>query len=221
MAQTRPYQGSDRRPIASRDYAISKYLTKALVRIGLSANAISTISVLFACAAGASLAWTGQSDGLKAPYFVVAAVMILGRLLANMLDGMVALESGTASPVGELYNEIPCRISDTIILVGTGYAMGGWIIMGYAAAIAAMLTAYVRAIGKAAGARQDFCGPMAKQQRMFTLILASIWSAFAPESLIPLGGALGLVLALITILSIVTAIRRITRIATQLKGAAT
>ncbi len=41
----------------------------------------------------------------------------------------------------------------------------------------AVLTAYVRGFGGSAGLPQDFCGPMAKQQRMATLTFACILSA--------------------------------------------
>ena len=53
------------------------------------------------------------------------------RLLANLLDGMVAIGRGIASPVGELFNEVPDRVSDTAVLLGLGVAGGerwrwGW-----------------------------------------------------------------------------------------------
>ena len=46
------------------------------------------------------------------------------RLTANMLDGMVALASGRASKVGELYNEVPDRVSDAAVFIGAGLAWG-------------------------------------------------------------------------------------------------
>ena len=45
-------------------------------------------------------------------------------LLANLLDGMVAMGRGVASPVGELFNEVADRVSDTAILLGLGWAAG-------------------------------------------------------------------------------------------------
>ena len=44
------------------------------------------------------------------------------RLWLNMLDGMVALASGTASRTGEIANELPDRISDVLIFVGVGHS---------------------------------------------------------------------------------------------------
>jgi phosphatidylglycerophosphate synthase len=86
---------------------------------------------------------------------VLAAVGVQLRLLANMFDGMVAIETGRTSAVGELYNEVPDRVSDTAVLVGAGYAAGGCPVLGYVAALLAVFIAYVRAQGRVAGASQE------------------------------------------------------------------
>src|ERR1043166_9375593 len=99
-----------------------------------------------------------------------------------MLDGMVALASGRASKVGELYNEVPDRVSDAAVFIGAGYAWGGNVALGYIATILAILTAYVRAAGKIAGAPNEFCGPMAKQHRMLVITVACVYSAVTPRS---------------------------------------
>jgi len=41
--------------------------------------------------------------------------------VCNLLDGMVAIEGGLKTPAGELFNDVPDRISDPLILVGAGY----------------------------------------------------------------------------------------------------
>lgn len=112
--------------------------------------------------------------------WVTAAVMIQARLIANLLDGMVAIERGAASRVGGLYNEVPDRVSDAATFIGLGYAFGGDVEAGYAAAILAVFTAYVRAAAKVAGAPQEYVGPMAKQQRMFIVTLACAGCALLP-----------------------------------------
>jgi phosphatidylglycerophosphate synthase len=140
-----------------------------------------------------------------------------------MLDGMVAVETHTASPVGELYNEVPDRISDTATLVGLGCAAGSLPPLGYLAALAAVFTAYVRAVGKVAGAPQDYSGPMAKQQRMFVATLMALYGALAPyswQARWPAESAWGLpawALVLIAVGSVLTAIRRLLRSAAFLK----
>jgi phosphatidylglycerophosphate synthase len=104
------------------------------------------------------------------------------RLLANMFDGMVAIESDRASPIGELFNEVPDRVSDAALLIGLGYARGGHVLLGFTAALLAVFTAYVRAMGKVAGGRQEFCGPMAKPQRMLVVTATALWCGLAPAA---------------------------------------
>ena len=122
----------ERRPIASRERKISKVVAHALAVRDVSPNAISTAGMMAGVAAGLALAAT--TGRLAAPAFVAAAVLMQLRLLANMLDGMVAVECQRASPVGELYNEVPDRVSDTAAFVGAGYALGSHAALGFVAA---------------------------------------------------------------------------------------
>jgi phosphatidylglycerophosphate synthase len=93
---------------------------------------------------------------------------------------MVAIEGGFKTKSGEIFNELPDRFADAFIFIGAGYSDVGAPLMpwvGWAAAVLAVLTAYVRALGASAGASQQFCGPMAKQHRMAVMTLACLASA--------------------------------------------
>ena len=168
-----------RRPIAVRSSSWAQKIAAQLVRQQIHPNTISVLSVFFAALAGASMIWARQqpSAGAALTLFVMAALMIQARLLCNLLDGMVAVEGGLGSKSGEIYNELPDRIADSAILICAGYASGpywlGWT-LGWAAALGSVMTAYVRALGASAGAGQQFCGPMANQQRMFIMTVACI-----------------------------------------------
>lgn len=116
---------------------------------------------------------------LDTPAFVLGglALAVLGmmmRLVCNLLDGMVAVEYGKKTPHGELMNDIPDRISDCLFFIAAGYAAPeGWgVALGFSAALGAVLTAYVRTLGKAIGADWYFAGPMAKQHRMAVMSMA-------------------------------------------------
>ena len=112
---------------------------------------------------------------------VLAVAGIQGRLLCNMLDGMVAIEGGRQTKSGEIFNDLPDRVADAVIFVCAGYAAREHpfgVELGYIAAILAVFTAYVRMLGGASGLKQSFIGPMAKQHRMFTLTLACVLSIF-------------------------------------------
>ena len=215
---------TERRPLASRDLKIIQRAATWLVSREVSANAVSLASIGFAGLASLCLIGTAWTHGLQARVlFVLAAGFVQLRLLANLLDGMVAVGSGKASPVGELYNEVPDRVADTLILIGAGFAAGGTPVLGYAAAPLAVFVAYMRALGSSLGAQALFIGPMAKPQRMATVTAACIYSGCVPADW-PGGlasgafGAISVALALIAVGAAVTAVRRLRRIAAQLKA---
>ena len=70
-------------------------------------------------------------------------------------------------------------MSDTLIFVGLGLGLGAPA-LGWAAAAMAILTAYVRELGRATGLPADFSGPMAKPQRMAVLTGAALLSVAEP-----------------------------------------
>jgi phosphatidylglycerophosphate synthase len=213
----------DRRPIAARELAVSRRIASWLAAHGVSANAISVAGMAAGLAAGACFSLTAAWPDYARPFWLLGAVCVQLRLLANMFDGMVAIETQTASPVGELFNEVPDRISDTATLIGLGYSAGGIPVLGYWAAIAAIFTAYVRDLGKVAGAPQDYSGPMAKQQRMFVATVVAVYLGLAPNSwqiqrIGALDGGLSACALLLIIMgSIVTAVRRLLRTASILQ----
>jgi phosphatidylglycerophosphate synthase len=153
--------------------------------------------------------------------FIVAAACVQLRLLCNLLDGLLAIEGGLKTKTGDLYNEVPDRIADVVILIGAGHAARFTVpygdSLGWACATVAVLTAYVRLLGGSLGLKQDFMGPMAKQHRMFTLTVGAL--AAAIESIVA-GHAWSLVLALGIILvgSAFTFARRLLRIGRQLEA---
>jgi phosphatidylglycerophosphate synthase len=143
------------------------------------------------------------------------------RLLANMFDGMVAVATGKASRLGELYNEAPDRVSDAATLIGLGYARASIPVLGYVAACAALFTAYVRTLGKSAGAQNEFCGPMAKQQRMFIVTIVAAYLAAAPVAWRSnWWGVPAFALLIVVVGCVLTSLRRLARIARTLRSSA-
>ena len=206
-----------RRELRTRNAGWARQLARQLARLGVRPNAVSIASVVFAAAAGVSLAISPAARGdARVALLVAAAALVQLRLLCNLLDGMLAVEEGLAARYGVLYNEIPDRIADVLVLAGAGYATGSTA-LGWMAAALALFTAYVRVLGGSLGVTQSFAGPMAKQHRMFTLTVATMTSAMEawfglPMRAIPLG------LLIIVSGSIVTIARRIHRIASELEA---
>jgi phosphatidylglycerophosphate synthase len=217
---TSPGAGPDRRPIKTRSAWWAQGISRLLVQAGVSPNQVSVLSVVFAAAGAALLGLEAGGDAGAWP-FLLAAVCIQFRLLANMLDGLVAVEGGRMTKTGELYNEIPDRLADVAFLAAAGYASlhGAWgVALGWGAAVLAVNTAYIRAMGARRGQPQDFCGPQAKPHRMFLLTVACLL-AFAEKLAGWRSHVLFLFLIVINAGTLLTCVRRTVRLARQLEAA--
>lgn len=207
-------QPAGRRPLTSRDSGWAKALAARLAAWKVAPNAISLLSVVVAGGACASMLLSTDAGRVRPALLVAAAVCVQLRLLCNLLDGMVAVEWGLKTKTGELFNDIPDRIADPLILVPVGYMLpwawgpaAGWL-----AGLLAVATAYVRVLGGSVGLKQDFSGPMAKPHRMATITVALLLEAalsFAGKRDLVLAVALGVVIAG----SLFTVARRTVRIA--------
>ena len=176
---------SDRRPIAARNTRPAALVAGWLIRAGASPDGISVAGAVAACGAGTAFAGTAfAGPGWAWVLWLLGAALVQVRLLCNLFDGMVAVGRGVASPRGELFNEVPDRVSDTAVLCGVGLAAGSPA-LGIGASLAAMATAYVRALGRGMGQPSDFSGPMAKQQRMAVVTALGVACAVLPASWIP------------------------------------
>lgn len=161
----------NRRPLATRNTGWARSLATALAQSSISPNQISMLSVVFAAIGAGMLAWVVSPGGL-----LLAAACTQLRLLCNLLDGMVAIEGGKHSPTGALYNELPDRVADSLLIVALGHGCGlPW--LGWLGALLAALTAYVRQTGAGLGLGQDYRGPMAKPHRMAVLTAACVLGA--------------------------------------------
>jgi phosphatidylglycerophosphate synthase len=210
-----------RRVLATRNAVWARAIARRLAASGVRPNAVSVTGVGFALASGAAF-WLSSAiarDG-SAALLLTAAVCIQARLLCNLLDGMLAVEEGLKSSTGEIFNDLPDRVADVLILVGAGYGARQFaygLTLGWAAAVVALFTAYVRVLGRSLGLTQQFVGPMAKQHRMFTLTVVTL--AAAGEALVDMPSrAIPAGLAVIVAGSFATAIRRTRRILREAAG---
>lgn len=195
----------DRRPLKSRSTQWASIASRAVLRTGLSANQISFLGILIAMLG----AWALVQAPANPLLFLAAAACIQLRLLANMLDGMAAVEGGRGGPTGAIWNEFPDRIEDSLFLIAAGYAAGlAW--LGWLCALLAAVCAYVRLLGGTLGQPQDFSGPMAKPHRMAALtigcLVASLWF-----------GAIQIALAIIAAGTAGTIARRLLRLSKALR----
>jgi phosphatidylglycerophosphate synthase len=204
-----PNSDLNRRPIAARSWRWMQSAASLLARSSVTPNQISVGSVVFAAVGAALLVFKPDALGL-----IGCALAIQGRLVCNLLDGMVAIEGGKKSAVGAIYNEFPDRVADSLLIVALGYSIG-WPALGWFGALAAALIAYIRVFGGSLGLPQDYRGPMAKQQRMAVLTAACVAGA-AEHLLTGTQYALLAAAVIIAVDSVVTCVVRTRAIAAQL-----
>lgn len=208
----------NRRELKTRSRAWPRALARGLARAGATPNAVSIASIIVA--AGAAASFCVSNGSVRSwRWLIAAAAGIQLRLLCNLLDGLLAIEGGLKSRTGDLYNEVPDRIADVLILLSAGvavefYPFGIW--LGVGATIAALLTAYVRLLGGSLGFAQDFRGPMAKQHRMFTLTLGALGAA-VEQAMRGTVYALWAALIVITLGATLTFVLRLVRIGRALE----
>ena len=204
MAKTEP--SANRRPLKSRSTRWAGAATRAVLATGLSANQVSFLGIVIAGLG----AWALIEAPTRPLLFLAAAACIQLRLVANMLDGLVAVEGGRGGPTGAIWNEFPDRIEDSVLLVAAGYA-GDLPWLGWVCAVLAAVCAYVRLLGGTLGQAQDFGGPMAKPHRMAALTLGALAAiAWAP--------ALPAALAIIAAGTVLTIALRLDRLSRALRG---
>lgn len=157
-----------RRPIQARSHRYMIKLAQYLAQRSCpTPNQISLLSVAFA-ALGALGLLSHHTLGM-----LLAALCIPLRLLCNLMDGMVAIEGGKKTALGDVFNEFPDRVADSLLLIAAGYACGA-AALGWCAALLAAFTAYIRVFTGSLGLPQSFIGPMAKQQRMAVLTVCAL-----------------------------------------------
>jgi phosphatidylglycerophosphate synthase len=206
----------NRRPLASRDTAWARRAASWLVAREITPNQISQLAMVFAALGFLAFALSWLAGPLLAGVLLLlAAACCQGRLICNLLDGMVAIEGGKAAKDGPFWNEAPDRVSDILFLCGAGVACGAPL-LGAVAAIGAISTAYLRELGRAEGLGAEFCGPMAKQHRMAVLTIGAVLAAFAP--LVWEGSVLKYALGLIILGTVFTVLRRSWRMIMGLKA---
>jgi phosphatidylglycerophosphate synthase len=177
---------ANRRPLKTRDAGWVKRLATFLAKGQGTPNQISFLSVAFAVLGASSLGLSGLvSSGPRVALLITGAFCIQLRLLCNLLDGMVAVEHGKGKPTGAIWNELPDRFADFLLLAGAGYGavMTSFVLgpaLGWLAAVLAVIAAYVRELGRGEGLPPDFTGPLAKPQRMAVLTAAVLISCFDP-----------------------------------------
>lgn len=150
---------------------------RALVRRGVSADVITTFGLVAAGTGGLGI-WLGRTG---TGWLLLVPLAAFLRTAANALDGMVATSTGTARPLGEVFNETADRLADTAMFlpIVTVPGVADPLVAG---ALAAMLaTSYLGLAVKAAGGHRVYAGVMGKPDRMLVLGAGALGAVADPD----------------------------------------
>ena len=207
-------ESSGRRPIASRESGWAKVTAAYLAKKNVSPNFISVLSIIFSIISLVAFYFWSITDHGAVIYMVLVIIGIQGRLVMNLLDGMVAVEHHKKSVVGGIFNEVPDRISDTFTLFGVGlmtipFAYG--MDLAYLAIALSIATAYIRTLGASLGCGHHFLGPMAKQHRIALITLSSMIAIWDKQ-------VFYYALIIMNVGLLITCYRRLAKVYTMLKS---
>jgi phosphatidylglycerophosphate synthase len=163
--------------------------------MGLSASAITLLSVLLAVLTAVLLA---------NEYFLAAlAVGVLSGVM-DMLDGATARAAGAQSGYGTLLDRTADRVCEALFILGflLSGRVPGWLAL--ATLFALFLPSYVRAVGESAAGMDDLeVGLAGRLEKVLILAVGVGLEAFLP-GFHPLSWSM----ALVTVLSLITALQR-------------
>lgn len=145
-------------------------VARLMIRAGVSADAITTSGLVFAALAGLGV-WLGREAG---GWILLVPVGAFLRTAANALDGMVAATTGTARPLGDVFNEVADRVGDVAVLLPFVLVADVNDVLVAGTIAATLVTSYLGLAVKAAGGPRVYTGIMAKPDRMFVVGVAAI-----------------------------------------------
>lgn len=109
---------------------LSPYLTRVLLRLGASANAVTWLMVLAAALAAVATGWASLAGA------VLAVLLVQLQMLLDCCDGEVARWRQTSSPLGVYLDRIGHYVAECGIAVALGVRIGGpqlgsvWVSLG-------------------------------------------------------------------------------------------
>ena len=140
-----------------------------LLHLRIPPNAITTLSLLLASAAGVAVAF-GR--------FSLGGWLYLAAGSCDFVDGRLARSMGRAGPAGAALDSILDRYAESVILVGLAwFYRDSWVLVAVLATlVGSMMVSYVRARGEGLGVEVK----MGIMQRPERVVLLGVSMAFAP-----------------------------------------
>jgi phosphatidylglycerophosphate synthase len=194
-------------------------VARGCIALGITANALTWISLLLGALAGVALA-----EGR----FGLAALLALASNLCDALDGLVARSTNTASDAGEVLDATVDRYNEFFFFAGLIFFYQGTrsvVALTLAALAGSFMVSYSTAKAEALGVEAPR-GAMRRPERSAYLIVGAALTPLAARALEPLPGAhapVGLpmiaALAIVALAANFSAIHRLWAIARAVRAA--
>jgi CDP-diacylglycerol--glycerol-3-phosphate 3-phosphatidyltransferase len=169
-------------------------LAGALVRLGVTANAVTLAALILSAIQAAALFLTG---GALWALLLLPLTLFL-RMAMNALDGIMAKEFAQRSSLGAYLNEIGDVLSDTLLILSLAALPGMSLWPVALMVLGAMLSEFAGVLAWALGGERRYDGPLGKSDRAlflgaFALLYAAGWvGSTAGDLLFALGALLEL-----------------------------
>jgi CDP-diacylglycerol--glycerol-3-phosphate 3-phosphatidyltransferase len=174
-------------------------VTRALFRIGVTANGVTVAAALLSLGVGSVLA---AARGSREALLLLPAALFL-RMALNAIDGMLAREHGQKSKLGALLNELGDVVSDTALYLPLSVVPGFHPGLMVGVVLLALLSELTGVLGSTIGASRRYDGPMGKSDRAFVfgLVALLLGLGLPPGRFVLVAEVVVLVLLVLTILN--------------------
>ncbi|WP_255149755.1 CDP-alcohol phosphatidyltransferase family protein [Halorarius halobius] len=177
-------------------------LVRAAVRVGLTPDAISVVAFGTAAAAGVTY-YYAVPGGLL---YLLGAVLVFCNGVLDVLDGMVARRTDTASKAGDLLDHVLDRYADIVVIAGLAAGVGRYA-LGLAAVTGVLMTSYLGTQAQAVGLDRVYGGLVGRADRLALIGLVTAAAAFTTISVQGLS-LVALLLVFFAIVGHLTALQR-------------
>ena len=188
------------RPYAEK---ILKPLADTLSRAGVTPDATSVLSLIFAAGAGVLYAISCGDRTIA----LAAGILVLLNGIADAMDGEIARIAGTAGIRGDFLDHVIDRYADVFIICGIFFGEYiDWRI-GVAAIVGTLLTSYLGTQAQAVGLGRHYGGILGRADRLVLIMLASLLYFLYPYEIYGTS-SLGWSIVLIAVASNLTTLQR-------------
>jgi CDP-diacylglycerol---glycerol-3-phosphate 3-phosphatidyltransferase len=189
------------RPFASK---VIEPLADFFIKYGVSPDAVSIASLIFAFFAGLSFYYSPTAR----EFVLLAGILVILNSVFDALDGEIARKSNRATRKGDFLDHVIDRYSDIFIICSIFFA--GYVPwkIGVTAIVGVLLTSYLGTQAQAFNLGRYYGGLMGRADRLVVIMLAAFVNFIYP---VPIAGLciLGWAVVLIAITSHITAVQRI------------